>query len=222
MDTGNTKIYTTGFSRSVSISANVRWVLIGEAPSRCGMRYVLCRCECGTEREVQLQAIKNGNSRACKSCGIATHGETSVIKHGKRTREYVAWRHMRTRCGNLKCADYPDYGGRGIKVCERWLHSFENFLADMGRKPSPRHSIDRIDVNGNYEPGNVRWSTETQQARNKRNSKLNAEKVAEIRALAETGITRRELAKRYGVNGSMISKICLNQSWVESRTSDSG
>lgn len=77
---------------------------------------------------------------------------------------------MKNRCFNVDGAKYPIYGGRGIKVCERWLHSFETFLTDVGRKPSPAHSIDRINVNGNYEPGNVRWSTSREQSRNTRDS----------------------------------------------------
>jgi hypothetical protein len=72
------------------------------------------------------------------------------------------------RCENSNVERYPSYGGRGIKVCERWRGSFKNFLADMGRKPTPKHSIDRIDVDGNYEPGNCRWATNSEQQRNKR------------------------------------------------------
>ena len=79
---------------------------------------------------------------------------------------------MKTRCSNPNDKHFDEYGGRGIKVCDRWLNSFENFLADMGEKPSPSHSIDRIKVNGNYEPGNCRWATPEEQARNKRDNRL--------------------------------------------------
>jgi hypothetical protein len=75
---------------------------------------------------------------------------------------------MKTRCYNEKAPKYPNYGGRGIKVCDRWLHSFENFLADMGPKPGPEYSIDRKENDGDYEPGNCRWATPTQQAQNRR------------------------------------------------------
>lgn len=75
---------------------------------------------------------------------------------------------MRNRCYNKKGEKYKDYGGRGIKVCKRWLNSFENFYADMGLKPTPEHSLDRINNNGNYEPGNCRWATQSQQVGNTR------------------------------------------------------
>jgi len=77
---------------------------------------------------------------------------------------------MKYRCLAPTCKHYKNYGGRGIKVCDRWLNSFENFLLDMGRKPSPKHSIDRIDVNGDYEPSNCRWATDGEQMRNIRNN----------------------------------------------------
>lgn len=211
-------VYTVGFKKPFTLPADVRWAALAEAPPRHGIRYVLCRCACGVEREVQLQAIRNGHSRACKSCGISTHGETSAIRHGKVTVEYLTWKQMRSRCGNVRSADYPDYGGRGIAVCDRW-QTFENFLADMGRKPTPKHSVDRIDVNGNYEPGNVRWATIDEQARNKRPSahagKLTMQKARDIRALSTEGLTHAEIARRYGVSRGMIRQIVTGTSWRE-------
>lgn len=84
-----------------------------------------------------------------------------------RTVEYRTWFHMRERCNDPNYPRYADYGGRGIKVCARWA-KFENFFADMGRRPSPKHSIDRIDNDGDYEPSNCRWATAAQQMSNQR------------------------------------------------------
>jgi hypothetical protein len=95
-----------------------------------------------------------------------THGET----RGGNTPEYKAWIDMRTRCYRANHVDFPNYGARGIRVCARWRRDFPAFLADVGRKPSPRHSLDRIDNNRHYEPGNIRWATVREQNRNRRNN----------------------------------------------------
>jgi hypothetical protein len=101
----------------------------------------------------------------------AKHGEAV----GNGTKEYRAWRRMLFSCYNENAKEYDNYGGRGIKVCDRWLdpaNGFTDFLSCVGRAPSPKHSIDRIDVNGHYEPKNVRWATSTEQGRNRRNNRL--------------------------------------------------
>lgn len=110
------------------------------------------------------------------------HGECSFY-NGK-TKEYRAWRGIKTRCLNIKNHKYKDYGARGITVCDRWLNSFENFLADMGRAPSQRHSIERNEVNGNYEPSNCRWATPKEQSNNTRRNFL-VEYNGEIKTLAQ-------------------------------------
>ena len=91
--------------------------------------------------------------------------------HGKVTKEYRAWRNMKDRCYNKKHSSYKNYGGRSIKVCKRWLHSFENFLKDVGLSPSPIYSLDRIDNDGDYKPSNCRWATSKEQTRNRRKFK---------------------------------------------------
>jgi hypothetical protein len=96
----------------------------------------------------------------------------SQYRHGGRgTDEYRIWRHMRTRCENKKCPAYACYGGRGITVCEQWL-DFANFIKDMGSRPTKTHTLDRINVNGNYEPSNCRWATMKTQQRNRTNNSI--------------------------------------------------
>jgi hypothetical protein len=128
---------------------------------------VKCICDCGNTGTYYLCNLKSGKT---KSCGCL-YNETRVgnYKHGGTgTREYSIWKAMKRRCYNKNVKDYPNYGGRGIIVCDRWLNSFENFISDMGKKPSAEYSIDRIDVNGNYEPSNCRWATPKEQRLNQR------------------------------------------------------
>lgn len=130
-----------------------------------------CLCDCGKEHIVVGAKLKNGWTKSC-GCFRIDFARESFLKHGgRRLPEYVAWSQMKGRCLNKNNLGYKDYGGRGIIVCERWINSFENFLFDVGRRPTSKHSIDRIKVEGNYEPGNVRWGTTMQQGGNKRNNR---------------------------------------------------
>ncbi len=135
----------------------------------------LCRCDCGVEITARGPNLRRGNSRSCGCLNIEsiskrsrTHNEAGVLN---RTAEYRIWSNMLTRCRNKKAPAFKDYGARGIDVCERWLR-YENFLEDMGRRPSSSHSIERKENNSGYSKENCMWADIIQQARNKRNSRI--------------------------------------------------
>ncbi|MBO7323463.1 MAG: hypothetical protein J6U51_07770 [Bacteroidales bacterium] len=129
-----------------------------------------CKCDCGVTKEIDLTRIRNGNTLSCGCYLKEIRGKASITHHQSNTKEHKAWRHIKERCYNSNSKYFHNYGGRGVVMCERWKRSFENFLQDMGPAPSKQHSVDRINVDGNYEPGNCRWATRTQQNRNKRNT----------------------------------------------------
>lgn len=174
-----------------------------------GNKKITAICECGNQFSARLSRIKNGSGCGCKIGSQLKNDKTLMLKyrtkHGyandkKNSSEYTAWINIRNRCNVSKNKAYKLYGGRGIKVCERWL-IFANFIADMGDKPSTKHSIDRIDTNGNYEPGNCRWATKLVQARNTRTNNY-IEYNNEKRCIAEWG-------EIFGIRANVITKRLL-------------
>jgi hypothetical protein len=185
--------------------------------SKSGMTRWHCLCVCGKKSICIGNNLVRGIS---KSCGCFRMDNPNGRKHGhtakrKKTPEYRSWRAMRNRCNNPHSTRWENYGGRGISICERWS-TFENFYADLGEKPEPKHlySLDRWpDMNGNYEPGNCRWATDTDQARNKRSVKLTVEKATEIRSLRASGVQNQDLAKQFGIHAATVSDVINNRSW---------
>jgi len=148
-----------------------RLVVTGRAPNVGGKAAWLCRCECGNTRNVIGTLLRTGKTKSC-GCWKAERIGNDRRRHGLTdSPEHLAWMRMRARCSNAKLVGYKNYGGRGISVCERWM-LFENFLSDMGLRPSPKHSIDRINNDGNYEPSNCRWAERSVQIRNRRMTKM--------------------------------------------------
>lgn len=143
---------------------------IEDMGNRC---YWLMRCDCGAEKIVNIFAVYHSYIKSC-GCLIDKNVFPKCATHGKsKTSEYKTWKHIKDRCHNKKCKVYLLYGARGIEVCERWRHSFENFLEDMGEKPKTpgRWSIGRIDNSKGYSPENCRWETAYEQSRNTRQNR---------------------------------------------------
>jgi hypothetical protein len=158
-----------------------------------GGKVSLWLCDCGAEKVIPNAQIKYGGTKSC-GCLRTKHGAAS---RGTKSAEYKAWMAMRARCNASRGRDFEAYAARGIGFCERW-ESFDNFLFDMGARPSARHSLGRIDNNKGYGPENCRWETPAQQARNKRRSK-----TWHIRGL--TFESTREAGKHFGVDATTIS-----------------
>lgn len=156
-----------------------------------------CRCKCGAVVEVLGQNLRRGRHSSCGHCLHKTHGATMRGSDQNLRRTYRIWSNMRTRCSNPNADRYGCYGGRGIRVCDQWDSSFEDFLADMGICP-PGMTIERDNVNGNYEPGNCRWATRHEQYQNKQDS-------VKITFSGET-LTISEWSRRLGGRKGMVQK----------------
>jgi hypothetical protein len=133
-----------------------------------------CSCACGGEHIVLAGSLTRGLTKSCgcRNKPIQTKGKRQETVGAKRSKEYQAWASMINRCHNENSPWFKHYGGRGIEVCERWLYTPVWFLQDMGPAPSSRHSLDRIDNDGNYEPANCRWALPKEQGRNRRTNRI--------------------------------------------------
>ena len=172
-----------------------KWRMIGR------FRYYACKCDCGENRSVEASNLRRGQS----SCGCLTSEKSRQrIRHGDCagghiTAERISWMSMKARCLNPNHPNFKRYGGRGIKICRRWM-VYKNFLADMGRKPTPKHSLDRYpNNNGNYEPNNCRWATAVEQQNNtsvNRNFTFNGKTQSLSQWSKEIGMYHHTLVKR--------------------------
>jgi len=136
-------------------------------------RFAILLCRCGEEFRARTDSIKNGSTTSCGCVQRSLTAERSITHNLSKHPLYKTWGNMKRRCYNKNREDYDNYGGRGIKVCDRWLDSFPNFLSDMGVKPSKSHSLDRKENDGDYTPENCRWATKEEQTLNQRIMKTN-------------------------------------------------
>lgn len=167
----------------------------------------IVRCDCGTLKSVSPRKILSGNTQSCgclRSEQTVDYNKHSKKKHGGRyERLYTVWHNMKQRCYSETCKDYPNWGGRGICVCDEWKNDYANFRDwSLNNGYDPQLSLDRIDVDGNYEPGNCRWADWHTQAKN-RTSSLNFEINGEVKNLAD-------IAEEHGIKyGTLYKRIYL-------------
>lgn len=160
-----------------------------------------CECDCGQETQVLGYNLLNDNTKSC-GCLVKKHGW-----HG--TSEYSTWSGMKNRCQREANINFKDYGGRGIEVCSRWRESFQNFITDMGAKPSDGHTLERRDVNGPYEPNNCYWATSEEQANNRRDNvfyEIDGNKLTQAQLARSVGLTPSTLNIRLNKGGMSVEE----------------
>lgn len=187
-----------------------RLLVIKNNIQKIGRMYkCLCLCDCGKKKAIYKCVLRDGRANSC-GCLNKELSSTRLKTHGLSKQPFhIVWVNMIQRCTNEKYPQYMDYGGRGIRVCERWL-DFNNFYNDMYLSYNENLELDRIDNNKGYYKENCRWATIKINQRNKRSTKLNSQAVAEIR---ESGIKPSILAKKYGVNTNTIYRALNLKTW---------
>lgn len=187
-----------------------RWLTVAPA-FRLGQRKLVpCRCDCGTERNVEHSHLAKGVSKSCGCLAldlVTTHGHKSKDQDVGGSHEYRTWRAMHQRTSDPNSKSYADYGGRGITVCERWS-TFENFYADMGPRPGDDYSIERKENDKGYSPENCKWAIRMEQAKNKRNNRILTDGVRTMHLA--------DWARELGCEpGTIMGRI--NRGWSEAR-----
>ncbi len=216
-------------TRKLHVPAGTRFgrlTVLGEAerhhsPSGDTKRQFRCKCDCGGYAVVALNRLRSGATASCGCLQKARAAESQRTHGMSHVPGYHVWCKMLARCLNPNTADYERYGERGIGVCDRWQTSFAAFLSDMGPRPSLSHSIDRKDNDGNYEPGNCRWATRTEQNRNKRTNRLltfNGQTKCIAEWAEEVGIHHDTLRARLNLGWSVERALTTSTASTEAST----
>lgn len=204
LSTVHTVCYSSGMRRVV-IKPGQKFnslTVIKEIERREYMRQVLCRCNCGKEIIVRVYDLGRNRSCGCEKKNNLRHGMSG-------TPEYAAWKSIKTRCYDPNFIEYQHYGGRGIKVCDEWKDDFRAFYNHIGPRPGSGYSVDRIDNDGDYEPGNVKWSTKSEQHRNTRQNLIVTYR-GESRPLVEW-------VEELGLNYSAVQQRLVKLGWPAER-----
>jgi hypothetical protein len=183
--------------------------VVAKDGSRDGKVLWKCLCPCGNEFLAIGTSLRLGKARGCTACAKKNVIAAATKHNAIGTREYVTYNAMKARCYNPKDKRYECYGGRGITICDRWLGSFPLFLSDMGSKPSPHHSIERMNGDKGYEPGNCVWATLSEQANNRSNNtriEIDGRTQNLIQWSKEAGVNRTVILRRMkrGITGAAL------------------
>lgn len=199
-------------SRIISIVGNKygKLTVVSYAGTRGTRNYWECLCDCGGRCVVEKGHLRSGHTTSCGCASSRATIGTRSLKHGScNTSEYIAWSNMKQRCSDPNYKEFHLYGGRGIKVCDRWIGSFTNFFEDMGKTPIGSE-IDRINNDGHYSPENCRWTTAKVNCRNRRTTRF-------ITHNGET-LSVEDWAEKVGVSGSVIRQRLDRQKWSVEKT----
>lgn len=201
---------TTSFARGQEFG---RWTVDGDLESQGKRRFVWCRCRCGSRKRIRTDALGSGDTLSCGCWAKELNAKAHTKSNLSRTSIYRIWWHIIDRCYNPECHAYDNYGARGIKMHDRWKQSVNAFSEDIkseiGERPSGEHELDRIDNDGNYEPGNVRWADRPTQVRNRR-----------VTITLTLGDTTRSMAEWSEITGIKYYTLKMRRQlgWSDERT----